>query len=117
MKTIRNLSIKTKLLTGFMCIVLLIAITGLFGTFGITNIQENAQEIYSSNLQSIDELHSIKENLLDEISLVQNAMLDNDADKIKEAIKIIDETQSTNSTYIESYSKRPMSNDAKKIIY
>jgi len=53
MKIIRNLSIKVKLISGFMCIALLIALTGLFGKFGMTNIQENAQGIYSNNLQRI----------------------------------------------------------------
>ena len=64
MKIIRNLSIKTKLLTGFMTIALLIGVTGFFGKFGMTNIENNAKQIYSNNLQSIDEIHLIKENFL-----------------------------------------------------
>ena len=60
MKSIRNLSIKTKLLSGFMCIALLIAITGFFGKFGMTKIENSAQEIYTNNLQSIDEIHKLK---------------------------------------------------------
>ena len=90
MKIIRNLSIKTKLLTGFISIALLIAITGFFGKYGMTNIEKNAEEIYSNNLQSIDEIHLIKENLLDEISIVQNALIDKDVTKTNEALQIID---------------------------
>lgn len=76
MKTIRNLSIKTKLLTGFMCIALLIAITGFFGKFGMSKMESSAQEIYTNNLQRIDEIHNIKENLLDEMSIVQGMIID-----------------------------------------
>jgi methyl-accepting chemotaxis protein len=114
MKIIRNLSIKTKLLTGFMCIALLIAITGFFGKFGMTNIQKGTEEIYSNNLQSIDEIHIIKENLLDEISLVQNALIDKDVTKTNEALQIIDSIRSENTKYVTSYSESSMSDDTKK---
>lgn len=115
MKIIRNLSIKAKLLTGFFFLVLLIAVTGFFGKFGITNIADNAEEIYSYNLQSIDELHLIKENFLDEIALIQNAILDEDASKTEDAIEIINTYVSTNSTYIEAYSKKSMTDDEKEV--
>ncbi|OOM11335.1 methyl-accepting chemotaxis protein [Clostridium saccharobutylicum] len=114
MKFIGDLSIKIKLILGFMCIALLVAITGFFGHYGMTNIQNNSQELYSNNFQGIDEVHLIKENLLDEISIVQNTILDSNVTKTEEAIKIIDSTQSNNSTYIDSYSKRSMSDDEKE---
>ena len=44
MKGIKSLSIKTKLLTGFMSIALLIAITGSFGKFGMSKVENGAQE-------------------------------------------------------------------------
>jgi methyl-accepting chemotaxis protein len=114
MNIIRNLSIKTKLLTGFMSIAVLIAITGFFGRYGITEIQENSQEIYSNNLQSIDDIHSIKENLLNELSAVQSAMIEDDPDKINKFIKSIDESQMENNTYIDEYGKINRSDDDKK---
>ncbi|AQS08258.1 putative methyl-accepting chemotaxis protein YoaH [Clostridium saccharobutylicum] len=114
MKFIGDLSIKIKLILGFMCIALLVAITGFFGHYGMTNIQNNSQELYSNNFQGIDEVHLIKENLLDEISIVQNTILDSNVTKTEEAMKIIDSTQSNNSTYIDSYSKRSMSDDEKE---
>jgi len=114
MKYIRNLSIKTKLLTGFMSIALLILITGFFGKFGMGNIQSNATNIYSNNLQSIDALHLIKENLLDELSIVQGTILDNNADKTKFGMQLIEESQTARNKYIESFNKITMSDDAKK---
>lgn len=114
MKIIRNLSIKTKLVSGFMCIALLIGVTGFFGKFGMTNIQENAQQIYSDNLQRIDEIHLIKENFMNEMGMVQNAVLDADSSKTKMAQEIIETIKTNNSAYIESYSNRTMSDDEKK---
>lgn len=114
MTIIRNLSIKTKLLSGFMCIALLIAITGFFGKFGMSNIQANAQEIYSNNLQRIDEIHLIKENFTNEIGIVQNAILDADSSKTKMAQEILETIRNNNASYIQSYSGRDMSEEEKK---
>jgi methyl-accepting chemotaxis protein len=114
MKFIRNLSIKTKLLTGFISIALLIAITGFFGKYGMTNIENSAEKIYATNLQSIDEIHLIKENLLDEISLVQNALIDKDVSQTNASLQIIDTIKTENIKYIDSYSKSSMSDDTKK---
>lgn len=114
MKIIRNLSIKVKLLTGFIVIALLIGVTGLFGKFGMSKIENSAQEIYTNNLQRIDEIHSIKENLLDEMSIVQGMIIDQDPTKTAEGIKIINEIKSINITYSENYSKRTMSEDEKE---
>ena len=114
MKIIRNSSIKTKLLTGFMCIALLIAITGFFGKFGMAKMESSAQEIYTNNLQRIDEIHNIKENLLDEMSIVQGMIIDGDSAKTAAGIKVISELKSANVVYLDTYSKRKMSADEKK---
>lgn len=114
MKIIRNLSIKVKLLTGFIVIALLIGVTGFFGKFGMSKIENSAQEIYTKNLQRIDEIHSIKENLLDEMSIVQGMIIDGNPTKTAEGIKIINEIKSANITYVENYSKRTMSDDEKR---
>jgi methyl-accepting chemotaxis protein len=115
MKIIRNLSIRTKLLTGFVVIAVLIAITGFFGKFGMGNIEKNAENIYSNNLQSINEIHLIKENLLDEISIVQGAIIDKNLTKTNEALQIIDTIKSQNMEYSTQYGEKPMSDDAKKM--
>lgn len=114
MKIIGNLSIRTKLLTGFMIIAILIATTGFFGKFGMGNIEKNTEEIYNNNLQSINEIHLIKENLLDEISLVQNALIDKNIAKTNEALEILETIKAQNIEYVNSYSEGSMSDDTKK---
>jgi methyl-accepting chemotaxis protein len=114
MKIIKNLSIKTKLLIGFMSITLLIGITGFFGKFGMTKMQKNSEDMYSVNLQKIDNVHSIKENLLDEIALIQGAIIDRNIDKTNEALKIIETIKSQNMQYTDAYSKISMADDEKE---
>ncbi len=114
MKNIRNLSIKTKLLTGFMTIALLIGVTGFFGKFGMRNIENNSKQIYSDNLQSIDKIHSIKENFLIEIGIVNDAVLEQDDSKIATDLQKIDTVRTKNTTYIDAFGNSSMSDDEKK---
>ena len=65
MGVIRNRSIKTKLLIGFLMISVLLGIIGLVGAYNMRSINNNARLMYSYNLQNADDLHQIKENLLD----------------------------------------------------
>lgn len=114
MTIIGNLSIKVKLLAGFLGIALLIGITGAFGKFGMSNIEKNAEEIYSNNLQRINEIHLIKENFTNEVGILQNAVLDANSSSTKMSEEILDTIKTNNSAYIESYSSRTMSEDEKK---
>jgi len=114
MKNIRNLSIKTKLLTGFMTIALLIGVTGFFGKFGMTNIENNAKQIYSDNLQSIDKIHTVKENFLIEIGIVKDAVLEQDDSKIETDLQKIETIRTKNTTYVDTFANSSMSDDEKK---
>ena len=114
MKIIGNLSIKAKLLAGFLGIALLIGITGSFAKFGMSNIQKNAETIYSNNLQRINEVHLIKENFINEVGILQNAVLDANSDSTKMSEEILETIKTSNMAYIESYSSRTMSEDEKK---
>jgi methyl-accepting chemotaxis protein len=115
MKIINNLSIKVKLLTGFILIGILLGIVGLMGNYGISSIQKNAEKIYDYNLQSIDELHLIKENLLELRSEIQIAVFSKNPVQIQQAVKAVDTLKNENTKYIESYSKKPLSDEARNI--
>ncbi|EKQ51340.1 MULTISPECIES: methyl-accepting chemotaxis protein [unclassified Clostridium] len=114
MKFMRNLSIKVKLLAGFMIIALLIGITGFFGKFGMSKMETSAQEIYSTNLQNVDKIHFIKENFLIEVGLVNDAVLEEDDSKTKADLQKIDTIKTKNSTYIQGFSDSVMSDNEKK---
>lgn len=115
MKFINNLSIKVKLLTSFIFIAFLIGAVGLTGNYGMASIQANAEKIYDYNLQSIDELHLIKENLLEIRAEIQIAVYSRDPVEIDKAIKAIDALKNENIKCIDSYGKKPLSDEARKI--
>lgn len=115
LKLLRKISIKTKLLGGFLFIALFSAVIGIFGSVGMNRIADKGETMYSYNLQSIDELHLIKESLLDIRAELQKAVLYNDADSTKSAKERIEELLITNGSYIESYGSRPLSDKAREI--
>ncbi|KOA18173.1 methyl-accepting chemotaxis protein 4 [Clostridium homopropionicum DSM 5847] len=112
---IKNLSIKTKLLTGFIFIAILLGVVGVLGNYGMSNIEKNAENIYGYNLQSIDELHLIKEKLLEIKGEVQTAVLTRDPATTVKSINQIEILKSEGAAYIESYGKRSLSEEGRKV--
>lgn len=111
---IKNLSIKTKLLIGFMSMVILIGITGFFGKFGLSNTESSIEQIYSDDLKSIDEIHSVKENFLIEIKIVNDVVLEQDNSKVQTALQQLDQIKTKNSAVVEAFGNSSMSTDEKK---
>lgn len=113
MKIFSKLSIRAKLLTGFIIISLMLGIVGAIGVYGMGQIEKNAEEIYHVNLQNIDLLHSIKENLLETRDAVVSAALGNDADNTKTQGETFTSLQQEYKTYMETYGKSNFSNDTR----
>jgi len=61
----KGISLKIKLLVGFLTLTGLLCFTWMIGTYGITTIQNNSSLIYEKNLTNIDSLHLMKEKLLE----------------------------------------------------
>ena len=64
MGRIKNASIRVKLILGFVVINVMLFGIGILGTLSIRDINENAISMHDEYLQSIDQLHQIKENML-----------------------------------------------------
>jgi len=79
MTLIRNLSVRTKLLAGFISIAILLAIIGVLAGSGIKNMQQDAKLLYTDNLTNIDTLHQIKENISDSTILISNMLVKKDS--------------------------------------
>lgn len=65
MNPIKNSSIRKKLVTSFVLMLTFLVIIGGVSAMGISNINKNASNMYNVNLQNIDDLHQMKENLLE----------------------------------------------------
>jgi methyl-accepting chemotaxis protein len=107
------MSIKAKLLLGFMTIAILLVLVGGIGIIGINKIQKNADSTYNYNLKSIDQLHLIKENLLNIRSEVENAVLYNNVAKTAESVKRINILAQENITLMDAYSRLPLTDNMK----
>lgn len=115
MRKIKNFSIKFKLIAGFLFITLLLAVAGILGALNINSLAARSQSMYSNNLKSINELHKIKENLLNTVTQLQVAVLYKDTEKTDTAIKAINELIAENKTYLTSYSGRQLSKENSQI--
>lgn len=115
MKIITNMSIKNKLLTSFITITLLLVVVGILSTKSIIKIAENGETMYSYNLQSVDQLHLIKENLLEYRILLQDIFISQNTALAKNTVAELDKIVQVNVTYIESYDKRNLSKTDRKI--
>ena len=64
MKKIRDTSLRMKLIVGFLIINILLISIGTVGILAIRDININASAMHDEYLQSIDELHQIRGDLL-----------------------------------------------------
>ncbi len=81
MNIFKNMKVRTKLISSFLCIILLIGLIGARGLKDLRNINLNYDHMYNSNLIPMCEIHDIKENLLN-ISLNMSQLI-NEKDKNK----------------------------------
>ncbi len=114
-KLIRKMSIRTKLMMGFSAVAILLFVVGWLGTSGMNAVSDRSDSMMSNNVQDIQDLHLMKEALLNVRSEVQKAVLYADKEKTKKAIESIDAYQVENQEYINSYSGRVETDDERKI--
>jgi methyl-accepting chemotaxis protein len=115
MNKLRSLSIRTKLLAGFLVIAVLLAAVGILGAVNIRTIAGKGQSMYSYNLQSVNELHLLKENLLEIRSELLRAVLYHDPVITNTSVEAINLLKNEDLELMESYGNRPLSEEARKI--
>ncbi len=111
----RRLSIRTKLLIGFMSITLMLVAVGALGVVNMKQAADNGETMYSYNLQSVNELHRIKENLLAIRSEIIIAVQADDVGTVKSSVEVIDQLTEEDNAIMESYDKRPLSDAGREI--
>ena len=100
---------------GFTLVALLLFVVGYLGKLGMNAVSERSDSMMANNVQDIQDLHLMKEALLNIRSEVQKAVLYADKEKTKKAIESIDDYQAENQEYIDSYSVRIETDDERKI--
>ncbi|WP_164509113.1 methyl-accepting chemotaxis protein [Clostridium rectalis] len=115
MKFISNMKIRTKLMLSFLSMLIIIALVGVMGIISIKTIDRNTDTIYSYNLKSIDNLHIIKENILNGRSELQGMVFSRDKVEIENNIESLNDIKKDNVQLINNYEKYPLSNEAKAL--
>lgn len=115
MKLWRTISVKVKLILGFITISCFIAAVGIVGVNIIVHIANDENSMYESNLQSINELQSIKENLLYIRHALDEIVLSKDNEVSKTNAEQIEELRKENLTYITSYDSYDLCSEERTI--
>ncbi|EKQ51035.1 MULTISPECIES: methyl-accepting chemotaxis protein [unclassified Clostridium] len=106
--------VKTKLILSFLIIAFIIGIVGLVGGISLGKVNNNAEGMYSNNLQSIRQNLSIKANMSEINSQILTIMYEKDKTKVAEAEKNIAEKVEEDNKYIAEYEKLTATEDEKK---
>lgn len=113
-KLFRELSIKVKLMLGFSAVAILLVVVGWLGTSAMNAITDRSASMMVNNVQDIQDLHLMKESLLNVRSEVQKAVLYGDMKKTKAAMEAIEAYQIENEEYISSFSGRIILEDERQ---
>lgn len=107
-------SVKTKLILSFLAVAIVIAIVGLVGTVSLKNVNINAGEMYSNNLQSVRQNLSIKANMAKIKADILTIMYEKDKTKVEEAKKSIDIMVQEDNEYMSDYQRLADTQEEKK---
>jgi hypothetical protein len=91
-----GLSIRVKLMGGFLVLAVLLVVVGWLGTLAMNAVSARSDKMMANNVQDIQDLHLMKVSLLNVRSEVQRAVLYADAEKTKAAIESIEAYQVEN---------------------
>ncbi len=114
MKKIRDTSLKVKLIVGFTVINILMVSIGAIGILASKEINKNSISMHDEYLQSIDDLHEIKGNLLHGDIILQYIRQTSDINRINSLIKNINNLTITTEELITTYGSREL-DEAEKL--
>ena len=114
-KLFRNISIKLKLLFGFALMLILLMVVGGIGIISTNHIAERGNTMFSYNMTSIDELHILKEQLLEIRAQVLMVVSDKNSETATDAVEKINTALEETIKIANVYDKRGLSKEAREI--
>jgi len=112
---LKDIKVKTKLLSSFLIMAILIAIVGIIGKTSLKTVDTNSGEMYNNNLQSVYYLTDMKQNLTQIKSDMLQVAYVKDASKKADLEKDIKLNQDENDKYVTAYEKISMDDVEKQI--
>ena len=115
MNFFKNLKIRTKLFLAFAVMLVITLIVGVLGIYSTNKINYNGEQLYSSNLNSIEHLYKIQKNLLN-IGMNLQGLTFVQKDKInkQKLLDDIDTLKKENTNIIDSYQSLIASDEESK---
>lgn len=111
---VKNLKIKTKLLTAFILIALLVGLVGFIGILNTWSLQESDQELYESMTVPISQMGQISTTFQMMRVNLRDMILANDSDSIGSIKKNIAEDQLKIDELAGQYEKTIQSDEMQK---
>ena len=108
MKKFRDTSLKAKLIVSFIVINVLLISIGVVGVLGIRTVNHNSTLMYDEYLQSVDELHQIRENLMHTDLILQYIKETDDIGRINDNRDELNGVVEATSIIIDRYGARDM---------
>jgi len=112
---LKDIKVKTKLISSFLIMAILIAIVGIIGKTSLKTVDTNSGEMYNNNLQSVYYLTDMKQSLTQiKSDMLQVAYVKDDSKKadLEKDIKL---NQDKNEKYVTAYEKISMDDVEKQI--
>ena len=97
--------VRAKLISAFLLVAILIAVVGTIGGIEVKRVNKDAETMYSVNLQSVNEILSIKSNMSQIKSEVSVIMYDQNKKETDQAKKYITDMVAADNEYIAKYEK------------
>ncbi|NFV12844.1 methyl-accepting chemotaxis protein [Clostridium sp. FAM 1755] len=107
--------IKTKLITLFLIVAIIIVIVGAIGGFALKSVAKNGKEMYSVNLQSVYMITDMNQNLTEIKSDMLQLVYEKDKSKKSQLIEDIQKNKDENSKYLSEYEKLSKTEEENKI--
>jgi len=107
--------VRSKLIIAFLVVSILIGVVGTIGVLSLKTVNIKATEMYTINLQHVNQILSIKANVLEIKSGILIIMYEKDKYKVEESEKNIASALIENDKYISDYEKSQMTKDEEKV--
>lgn len=111
MKLLKNVSIKQKLIVGFLFIAMLIGAVGTLGTLALKTVNDNGKIISEYKLASVDKVTFVRQNILEIRANILNIMDPSHKGKLDESLSAIVNLSILNDSLIQEYKKIPNKTD------
>lgn len=115
MYIIKNLKVKTKLVSTFLIVALLICVVGIIGMNGLSKTAKNSDEMYNNNLQPVYMMTDIKQNLTEVQMDIEELLFIKDPSNKQKLEDNIKKIEDENNDYFKKYENIQMSDKEKEL--